>query len=253
MKERGFALQNIILLGLGLFLIYHFAPGLWEKGAKFYQENFDWTEEARRSNPVKYLKYAREKLGDDLSKLQGNIKDLEVQSMRTERQATKLAEDQGKYEELLNRAKNLYEPAEAHPQNGYPIKFAGASYSKDEFLAQMQILFNKNKVSKQQFDETRKANDRIRKALTEMHTKYAQARGALENIDTTIVIAEANAASSEVKTYVDQIATAQQDIDVYLGDYEASVPIRSADDLMKKEFEGGAGVMDADFKKFLGK
>lgn len=250
-KKSGSVIQVILVIILSLVLIYGFAPGLWEKAESFYRKNLGWTEEAIRNNPVGYLKYAREKLQNDLSKLQNIIKDLEVQSIRMQRYADKLAEDQGKYEELLNRVKNLYNTAEANPQNGYPVKFAGASYAKDEFLTQIKILLNKNKNAKQQLVNLQNASERMRNALTEMHSKYARAKGALESIDTTIVIAKANEISAEVKTSMDQIAAVQQGIDVYLGNYESSVPIRSAEDVMKASSEGGGAVTDAELQKFL--
>jgi chromosome segregation ATPase len=252
-NNNGSIIWNLLLslagIGVLLVLTYNFAPGIWSKGEVLYRRYAGWTPEARKANPVRYLKYSRVKLEQDIEKLQNIIKDLEEQIRHVEREGSKLAKDQGQYDELLNRAKHLYLTAEASSGNAYPVRFAGAAYKRDEFITQMKILFRKNKIANEQLNDMKNVLDTIHNTLAETHTKYDEAKGALEVIGTSIIIAEANAASEQVRNTINNISNVQQDIDVYIGKFASDKrPIRSPEEILGKESKSG---MEDDFQKYL--
>lgn len=236
------AISSIVLLIIGLVLVYNFAPGLWSQGERVYREKMGWTPEARRANPVGYLKYSRDTLQSNIDKITGIVQNLELQARSVEKEHKKVVEEQSKYEELLNRARSLYKEAGKEGGSGYPVKFLGSSYKQDQFLKQIEIIFERNEQAKKRIDGGKKANDNILKALTEMYERKAKAKGALEDIETSIVIAQANAAASEVATTMDHVADVVEDMDVFLGDYESGrMPIADADVLLKKMDSTGTG------------
>ena len=97
----------IISIGIVTGLIYFFAPGIWTKGEKLYKEKVGWTSDARKANPVGFLNYTKENLTKSLSKIEMNINNLEVQANRLKGKLQSTESNQGKYNELLNRASDL--------------------------------------------------------------------------------------------------------------------------------------------------
>jgi len=98
--------------------------------------------------------------------------------------------------------------------------------------------------------QMRQAQEGVTQWLSNMYEKYALAQGAFEDINTTIVIAEAHEAAAAVQETIEHIADISADIDLYIGDYESGrIPIRDGKDMIAQEM---TFVGDAEFEKFLG-
>lgn len=251
--QRGNAVKSLLILiviaGVTGTFVYNYAPGIWVKGKTVVRDEIGWTLEARRGDPVGYLRYSKEKLQKDLERIQTIIRDTEIQVRQVEAKHNEVKEDQGRYQELLIRAKNLYKEAEQDTESGYPVTFKNREYRQDEFKTQLEIIFNKDAVAKKQIYELSQSVELTRQALTKLHEKYARAQGALENIETTIIIAQANTSAAEVQRTLNQIAEVQHDIDIYFGDMESGpIPIRSVDDILA---EDEAVTTNEEFESFL--
>ena len=89
----------------------------------------------------------------------------------------------------------------------------------------------------------------ISKSLTEMYAKRAKIQGAIEEIDTNIVIAQANKTSSELQGTISDISEINEEMNIYLGQYESgAMPIRGAEDLIKQSSDSET---DSDLIEFL--
>ena len=87
----------VISLGIIAGLVYFFAPGLWFKGEKFYNAKMGWNAEARKADPVGFLKFTKESLTAALGNIESNLKDLDVQASRLRKELNKTRSDQGQY------------------------------------------------------------------------------------------------------------------------------------------------------------
>lgn len=244
----GSVLGLIVLIVVGLFVIREFAPGLWTKVESVYRDTAGWTEEARRADPVGYLEHARGEMQQNLARIGSIIRDLEAKALRLRQELTRLRSEHGQYQELLNRARTVYQEAEAGARE-YPVDFAGAQYSREDFIRQTSIILSESKLAERRIQDMKSADEGISRAIRDMYEKRAKLRGGLDDIGTTIVIAEANAASREVQDTLDTVATVASDIDSYLNAYDSGdIPIRSADEIIERE---GRGDIDADVEAFL--
>jgi len=251
-KQNGIGIGSvfglIVLIVVGLFVIQEFAPGLWTKIESVYREKAGWNEEARRADPVGYLKYAEGDMQQNLDRIAIIIRDLEAKTLRLRQEATRLRSDHGKYQELLNRARILYQEAEGGARE-YPVEFVGARYDREDFVRQVAIILNEFKLAEQRLEDMRSADENISRAIRDMYEKRAMLTGALNDIGTTIVIAQANVASQEVQNTLDRVATVASDVNAYLGAYNRGVvPIRSVDEILKQE---DRGTVDSDVEAFL--
>ena len=239
-KQSGVSLSGIVWAIAGvvvlLLVIQKFAPGLWTEARTAYSDNLGWNENARKANPVGFLQYSKTDLQKSYDEISGIIKDLEIQNNRLKKEREKLNSDQGKYEEVLNRAKDIYSQAKLSPENSYPVKFMGAEYKQEEFMAQVKIIKNRNDSAIKQMVSMQQAYDQVTSSLTNMYEKRAKIQGAIEEIDTTIVIAKANTASADIQDSMSQIADINEEMNIYLGEYNPeSIPIRGAEELINQE------------------
>lgn len=252
-NQQGFSLTSLVVtivaIAILLIVIKTQAPGLWTSGQQAIAEHTGWTEEAKKADPVGFLKYSKKSLQEQLNKIGDIIKDLEIQHSRLGRESKKTASEQGKYEEVLNRGRELYNHAKADPDSGYPVDFMGAKYNKQEFLAQLKIIKDRNDASKKQLGLMKKSLETISKSLTGMYAKRARIQGALEEIDTNIVIAQANKTSSELQNTISDISAVNEEMNIYLGQYESGVmPIRGAEELIDRNQQNET---DTDLINFL--
>ena len=251
-KHNGNAISTvlglIVLIVIGLFVIREFAPGLWTKVQNVYRDTAGWTEEARRADPVGYLNYAKVDMQQNLDRITIIIRDLETRALRLRQEATRLHGDHGRYQELLNRARIVFQEAESGAR-GYPVEFAGARYGREDFVRQVGIILSESQLAEQRIEDMKSADENISRAIRDMYEQRAKLRGALDDIDATIVIAQANVASQEVQNTLDRVSTVATDINAYLGAYSSgAIPIRSVDELLKRE---GEGTVNADVEAFL--
>lgn len=252
-REKGFSITNLLgaifMIAIALFLIKSYAPGLWTSGKQTIAAHTGWTEEAKKADPVGFLKYSKENLKKQLNKIGGIIKDLEIQHSRLNRESKKVVSEQAKYQEVLNRARDIYQKAEKDPKGGYPVEFLGAKYSKEEFLTQIRIIKDRNDAAKNQIAAMKKSVESISKSLTEMYAKRAKIQGAIEEIDTNIVIAQANKTSQALQSTISDISDINEEMNIYLGQYESGgMPIRGAEDLIKQSNDSET---DSDLIEFL--
>jgi hypothetical protein len=240
-------MKEVVAIVLVLIAVYAFAPKIWSQGEALVRDHLSWTEEAKRKDPVGYLRYAQGRLEDTLAKMDDIASKLEGRIKRLEKEAQKDTREEGQYQKLLNRGKEVY--AGAEKSSRYPVEFVGASYKRAELVAQLRILFDRNAQTKGQIERMKKAHENAMKWLGEIYEKRAQARNELAALKTTIVIAEAYAAATEVERMIRHIGEVTENFDAYIGDVESTkLPLRDADDLLRHEYRGAS---EEEFQKFL--
>ena len=237
----------IIVVVIGLFLIRHYSPGLWGQGEEFYVKHVGWTEEARRQDPVGYLNFARSTLSENVVKMNGIIRDIEQRVSVLEKEKTNLTGEQKQYEQLLKQAKGLYQEGERGKQK-YPVRFVGASYTKDELVSQTRIIFNRNEQAKIRLVQLAEAQKSSSRWLGSMYEKRALAEDTVRDLYTAIVIARAHESAELVEKTMEAVAEVARDIDLYIVSYErGSIPVRDASKLASDQ---NAEMRD-DFTTFL--
>lgn len=229
-------------------MIYHYSPGLWGYGEEFYLKHIGWTERARHKDPVGYLKFARSTLIESVGKMKGIIRDIEQRVGVLEKEKTNLTGEQKQYEQLLKQAKGLYQGAERGKQK-YPVRFVGASYTKDELFSQTRIIFNRNEQAKIRLMQLAEAQKSASRWLGSMYEKRALAEDTIRDLYTAIVIARAHESAELVEKTMAAVAEIARDIDLYIVSYERGyIPIRDASALASDQ---NAEMSDDDFIGFL--
>jgi chromosome segregation ATPase len=240
-------MKEIVLIVIVLVGIYTFAPKLWTDGEALLRDYTTWTDEAKRKDPVGYLNYARRRLEANLQKMEEIKEKLEQRLRRLQGEKKKTTQNEGQYQTLLYSGRTIYRQAEQTSR--YPVTFVGANYRKDELEAQLRILFQRHARAKQQIADMERAYNDAIKWLGEMYEKRAQAKNELTSLKTTIVIAEAYEAATEVERTIRHIGEVTEDFDAYIGDLESTkLPLRDPDELLRREYRGAS---EAEFQKFL--
>jgi len=249
-KVIGIVIALLVVIGGGILLLKHAAPGLYTKTMSKIDQIRGWDEDARRKDPVGYLKFAKQRMleqKDTLNRLvrglSGNRQAMQKLALDTEMKVTQA-------KGFLDQMKKAYNEAAAKP-NGYPLSFAGATYREEStFKNQMMLTFQEWKAHEQTLAEARKAQDAIDQKLIALQQKEIALNSALAQIDPKIAIAEANAATADVASTMDLVQQAMLNTEETIDAAEAS-PIRSIDDLMKSEQRAQPTPVDKDFANFL--
>lgn len=232
--------------------VYFFAPGLWMKFAKAYDEQVGWgNEERRMQDPVGYLEFAQGKLQENLDRIERIIRDLHSHRGELEGLNTELSRNSEAYAALLDQARETFSQAEAG-EKAWPVEFRRANYSRDEFVTQIEIIFNQRQLTTRRLEQVQNGLTEIHRYVSSLHAERAQGQGALEDIRTAIVIARAQMATSEVRQIMDTVQDTVLALDKTVSSYERDgIPIRSAEALLDPAPDRAAEASRQEVLKFL--
>lgn len=128
----------LLALVVGGFFAWKKLPGFRTKVEDTVEEYGGWTEEARKSDPVGFLTYAEEKLERDIEAFQESRTKLSEAQKRGEEESERHAGLVAAASELAAAFRERFRDAEA--SNAWPIQFNGASYTREQFVEQVDSI-----------------------------------------------------------------------------------------------------------------
>jgi hypothetical protein len=252
-RQNGKALASGLIVLAVIAAVYQFAPGLWsEVRSAFHDQFVAWSPEARQKDPVGYLRYAKRSLRADLERLSEVIREMQAQSARLDRTHQETQHRSGQYRDLLVQARAVYRGAESHGERAYPVRFVGADYSRDELVRQLRILFTQTQVAQRQIALLEAQSAKIGQLLPQLFEQAANARGALQTIDTSIVIAEAGVVTGELLETLEEVNETIVSVGGALADFDTHrASVRPPEDLVKQVETRSLDEPDPAFEAFL--
>lgn len=232
-KFIGKIIIVLILIGLVVWGIIVYFPGLREKGESAYRQFGGWTEEARRSNPVGFIDHAMDRLQEDLKAMETSqlrlsevSADLKLRLERTrqlERQAGQLA---GEFRAAYRQAED---------GAGYPVRISGQNYSREALRDQVELLLNQRRQYEQLIQELEASQARIEERQQQLVLQIPETRAALEMLPAKREIArveEITGGTRQLLEEVNAVMNTNQEV------LEKS-PVRTVEELLNYQETGG--------------
>jgi len=228
--------KNLINLLVGgailALLVYIFAPGLWTKAEKTYQENFAWTEEAKRRDPVRYLEHILEKTRREYAKIDQYIGDYRSSVRRLDKERMKAQNKVDATNGLLGELKLLYEKVKAG-EASWPVEFRGGSYNEKQLRTQVGTLLSERDAQSRVLKKLNNKIQQMTKKLDKIRTARAEYESKISTLEGDLVIAKASIGSSELDDLIDKA----DEILAYVDESSTALetPLRTTEELLDTE------------------
>jgi len=191
-KMVGVLIAGTILFFMATTIMPGLAPWVKESieqktdGKLFSQ----WTEKRRKEHPVKYLKFAENKLTEQGKKLSEVTRSLRAESIKVERMVQEYATELGKTNAYLQEGKALYHRVES--SGDLPITFAGRTYpSLKVFKAQLEVLFRERAAKEAQQGALASTQRKLSERLLSLMVQSAKVNLARDLVAPQLALAEA--------------------------------------------------------------
>jgi len=245
-------LLGLILAGVvGYALLDYFAPGLAGKVDTFIGERTQWTEEAIKAHPVKYLQYSKRQMQAQKNKLEEVVKEIIVSIDPLNRQIQERAEELAKTEAFLREGRTMFQTAQQNAQ-AQAINFAGRTYPDlATFKKQLELLFKERNMSDSILKKSKEIQERLQTKLGDMKMQVGNIDIQIKQVDAQIVIVEAGKADTQIKNLVTSTWKVTEEVlnetDAVLKDY----PIGTTADLLKSAGQSNSTASNPQFEAFL--
>ncbi|MFO8008692.1 MAG: hypothetical protein R6V05_13255 [Candidatus Brocadiia bacterium] len=230
----------VVVLVVLAFLVWRFMPGIRQRAVSVYREHGGWTEAARQSDPVGFIEYAEEELGDDLAVL-------EETRVRMAEAEQDLSSELDRYRSLLESADELaaqfreaYRRAEAGDE--YPVGVSGADYTEEELVEQVRLILLQRNGYEEIIADMQRAAEKLVEKRQELLTQTSATKAALSSLPAKKEIARVNELTGRTRELFQQV-------DDLIGQNEemlAASPVRTVEELLAQEPEAAAETAGAD-------
>lgn len=222
----------VALAVVGAVLWFAF-PALRAKARQAFEEHGGWTEDARREDPVGFLEYAEERLRDDLDAFRRSRADMAAAAETSRVRAEESAQRVAAADAFAGRFRVAY--AAAEPSGAWPVTVEGASYGRDELIAQVEQILGEREMYAELATGFEEVVRRAAAQDVELAARITRTEAALENLDVQIELVRVR----ELSTGVDELLG---NIDALLGENDAARdggggPIRTVDKLLARGAE----------------
>ncbi|MDM8545987.1 hypothetical protein QUF61_05800 [Candidatus Venteria ishoeyi] len=247
----------LMILSLAYALANRFAPAWLAEAATYIGSPTQWSEKAKRDNPVAYLRDTEKRLQGQQEKLQRITRNIRNNLTPLETHIQQHNEELAKTSAFLKEGRKVYlQAVETNKtQKVEVIKFAGRMYPGiDAFKSQLALLHTEKQNKETLLEKARQTKQHLNAQLYAMLAQSSKVEMAKSEIGPRIMIAEAAKASTELDNMIAGIDQITQDVltgsDKMMDDYN---PIGMTKDLLESSRNQTyqAKAFDADFEAFL--
>lgn len=163
MKRLVWAVAILALVGSVAIVGRQYAPGLWVKFERAFEERFGWTEEAKQRDPGGYVEYVIHRLRKDLAELAAIRQDLLVQIAELTSKIQTQDALASHAERLATEFRNRYR--EARVGNTFPVVIRGAAYTADQVESQVSLLLAQARGCREALERLKKVREQAEAQL----------------------------------------------------------------------------------------
>lgn len=256
-------LQYLLGIALAATLLYgvasRLAPGWVAEIHTWLGNPVEWSEDAKRHDPIGYLTAVRGRLESQKANLQGVINNIRSNLNPLQQHIQDNTEELAKTKAFLKEGRELYQQAQdtAQTQQVDAIKFAGRIYpGADEFRAQLALLYSEQQTKEKLLLQASSTKQRLHEQLYAMLAQATKVDMALSEIGPRIAIAQAAKAIEELDGIIASVDSVSLDVldnsQQMMDDYN---PIGTTRELMEtarqQHITAPSGYDDAAFEAFL--
>jgi hypothetical protein len=232
-NEKGRDMTGSRLLGLvfAILLIggaaYYFIPGFRAKVHEKWDKHGGWTDEARRDDPVGFIKHSIETLQANIDKFDNIRIDLRTGKSTLEKAAQENDAKLRFAENQLVEFKNAYKTAKESGK--WPVSIAGRPYSEAELKSQVELMLSeKATFTNVAGDLTTNIKD-IEGKEFELVNRITDSKAKLSQLKTQEQIVKANKLTAESEKILAEV----NDVLVRNDAVNTKVAIRTTEEIMK--------------------
>jgi chromosome segregation ATPase len=241
-------ISNLIIIGIVVAAgVYFFAPGLWTEAEKKYRETAGWTEEAKRSQPIRYLTHTLDQTKTEFNKIDGYIGEHQVNIRKLSKDRDQSQTKADAATGLLAEMKEIYKAAKIG-EKSWPVDFRGAAYNEQQFNTQLETLWNEKKTYSNVASKLTGQVDKLSKKLGDIRKAKAEYNAKISSMEADLAIARANVGSSDIDDIISKADDVMAFVDATSADF--GTPMRTIDELMKENDSSGT-VLEEGLQVFL--
>lgn len=233
---------GIVVLGIAAYFLF---PGFKSSVDKLHDKHLGWTPEARRKDPVGFMEYSIEKLGDNITKFEQARGDLRVAQAKLEDMKRDNSGKLAFAEKQLVEFKAAYKTATGG--KGWPVALAGKNYTESE-LKQQVTLFLSQKGSYEsvvkQIDASIATADKKSLELVNRISESKSKKSILETQKELVKVGQLTAESEKLLSEVNDVLIANQAL-------AEQTSVRTVEEMMKDAGESASSVSNPDTEAFL--
>jgi hypothetical protein len=219
----GLVVAIAVIGGAAYFLI----PGFRAKADTLWDKHGGWNEEARRKDPVGFIKHSIDQLEANIDKfdvikaeVRGGKATLEKMKLETQAKQT-FAENQ------LAEFKAAFKTAKA--SNAWPVAIAGRNYSEAELKSQVELTLSEKATFEGVLTRLAQNLKDFEAKEFEVVNRITESKSKLGWLKTEVEIVKLNKLSAETEkmmTQVNEVLVANDAV-------KSEVTVRTTDELMK--------------------
>ena len=170
-----------------------------------------WSNEAIQKNPVGYLQYQERNLAKNRQTVSDQINRVGLDKATISISLNKQKQNLGRVDELLSLAKSIYAKSEVN--NSWPVRFAGKSYDKDEFVTQVEVMLNEKSLLSSTIEAMKKAEAELKFGQVKLFDARAKILMEQQNIANTNIIVRTKNITKNAMNTIEEISSAVRMID----------------------------------------
>jgi hypothetical protein len=216
----------VAILAIGAVAYFVF-PSFRAKADALYEKHGGWSDEARRKDPVGFIKHSIDKLEANIAKfdlikaeVRGGKATLEKMKQETQAKQT-FAENQ------LAEFKTAFKNAKA--TNAWPVAIAGRKYSEAELKSQVELTLSEKATFDGVLGRLEQNVKDFEAKEAEVVNRITESKSKLGWLKTEVEIVKLNKLSAETEKMMDQV----NDVLIANDAVKSEVVVRTTDELMK--------------------
>ncbi len=241
----------LAVLGVAGFLAWKYLPGLRTKVGSTVEEYGGWTDDARREDPVGFLEYAQEKMGQDLAAFQQAKKDLATASQRAQEELAKTEELLASAERHSYEFRGAFQSAESSA--AFPVAIAGAQYERDEMISQVRVLLLQRDNYTDVAANYRKVIGSVEERQNDLDKRILDTKTQLTNLEMQKELVRIQKLTEETDDLMAKVQALLGENSEVLQELDS--PVRTVEELLNTKGKGtpvaNSGDGDADVMAFL--
>jgi hypothetical protein len=240
-KIVGIVIAVIIIGAVAYFAL----PGFRSKVDSTYDKHFGWTPDARKKDPVGFIDYSIQKLGENITKFEEARTSLRVQQGKLEDLKRTNSEKIAFAEKLLATLKAGYKEATGEGGRGWPITVGGKSYTEADLKTQVSMSLAEKSGYEKIVTQAETGVGVAEKRMRELVTRISESKSKRSLLEAQRALVEVNKLSADTEKLLSEVNDVLVENAAAM---ETSGP-QTIDELMKAE--GSAAVSNPDTEKFL--
>ncbi len=221
----------LVLVVLVALLAWWKLPGLRHRVNQGIEGVVGWTEEARRNDPVGFIEYAQERLGEDAQAFDASLVELADARLQAEQELERNQQLQGTATGFAEEYRATWTAAEGG--GGWPVEVHGQSYDQAQLVEQVKLIL----LQKNNYEEV---IGELQSVLEMATARQEQLRARINSTRATLVRLESQKAVARVDEITGRADELLDQVDELLGSNrnaleELRSPVRTIEEILQAE------------------